>query len=471
MRSTPREQGLPFSTGTPLLSRSPMPQHSPTATPARLVALDQLRTLTIGYVLCYHVALICANGGTSPGVSDAARWFLLPAVLATGLWRMPLMFLIAGASTELFLRRRSWREFVALRVQRLLVPAAFALAVVVPVWRYAEVASRETPVAFAAHAWDYLAGANGPDWYHVWFIVYLVAITAAALVARPLAARVLRSVAGRYARSSAAAAIGERDLVPITIVVAGALLSIAVQAVPTRIAMSLVLLGVDARRLAAFGVCFAAGIAFARVDRALALVEARRSTLAVLAIGFGLAAGTLDAALMSRVELLPAVTMGGRAIGLDECALRLVGGAGAWFGALTALGYGQRYFRTSSTAFEYLRDASFAVYLLHQAVLAWILRGLAGWEARVETEYVVLVLLTVVATLACYEFAVRRTRLGRAVFGLPARVADQPGLVEGVRVLAYATVEVLDRVARRRTARGAAPMRRLTAWRNAASER
>ncbi len=47
-------------------------------------------------------------------------------------WHMPLLFLLAGASTFLALRKRTTREYLGERVKRLLVPFAFGVALLIP---------------------------------------------------------------------------------------------------------------------------------------------------------------------------------------------------------------------------------------------------------------------------------------------------------------------------------------------------
>ena len=47
-------------------------------------------------------------------------------------WHMPLLFLLAGASTYFALRKRSNRQYVGERVLRLVVPFVFGIFVLIP---------------------------------------------------------------------------------------------------------------------------------------------------------------------------------------------------------------------------------------------------------------------------------------------------------------------------------------------------
>lgn len=395
--------------------------HPPAPGPARVVALDWLRTLTIGYVLLYHVAQVYAGGSWTTRLrDDAAHRLVGPVALALGLWRMPLMFLIAGASMAYVLRRRPARAFLQLRVQRLLVPFGFTLAVVVPLLRYADAYVDEAPLAFAAHAWTSLLDGGVPQWYHLWFIPQLTAVTLAALSARAALRRLVRQRAVTPAWAVARRLTGAQGLTAL------GTLSVGVHLLPVRALAPFQLVpGLEARQFAAASVLFATGVLIARHDATLHGVVRGRRTAGMMALAFAALTGTLAVLHELGVALLPPVAAGGRLVSPDECAVRVAGAVGAWYGALAVLGYGCRYLTRPGPALDYLRDASYPVYLLHQAVLAWLVRGLAGWHAPSAVEYVALVALTATGTLACYEYAIRRTHVGRLLFGLPPRVAAQ----------------------------------------------
>lgn len=387
----------------------------------RVIALDWLRTLTIGYVLLYHVAQVYAGGSwTSSLRDDAAHWLVGPVVMALGLWRMPLMFLIAGASMAHVLRRRPVRAFLRLRAQRLVLPFGVTLAFVVPLLRYADAYASEAPLAFATHAWTALLDGGVPQWYHLWFIPQLTAVTLASLGARACLRRLAPGRGGTPTWEAARRLTGAHGLPAL-----GAL-SVGVQLLPVRALAPLqVVPGLDARQFGAAAVLFAAGVLVARHDATLQRVVRGRRMAAALAVALAALTGALVVAHALGVALLPPVAAGGRLVSPDECAVRVAGALGAWYGAAAVLGYGCRYLTRSGPVLEYLRDASYVVYLLHQAVLAWLVRGLAGWHGSPAVEYVTLVALTTAGTLACYEYAIRRTPAGRVLFGLPARVETQ----------------------------------------------
>ena len=92
--------------------------------------LDNLRWVTVLLVLFYHVIYFYNGKGVFGGIGgfggpqyqDVVMYILYP-------WFMPLLFLLAGISARYSLERRTPREFIRSRTQKLLVPATIGLFV------------------------------------------------------------------------------------------------------------------------------------------------------------------------------------------------------------------------------------------------------------------------------------------------------------------------------------------------------
>jgi len=96
----------------------------------RLHYLDNIRWATVLLVLFYHVCYMFNGVGALGGIAgakslacfDAVLYFVYP-------WFMVLLFLIAGISARYALQKYSGREFIRLRVRKLLVPSTLGLFV------------------------------------------------------------------------------------------------------------------------------------------------------------------------------------------------------------------------------------------------------------------------------------------------------------------------------------------------------
>jgi len=394
-----------------------------TATPppaARLAALDWLRTASVAAVVLHHAALVYAGANGIWAVGGGPTRPVVHALdRALGLWRMPLLFLVAGAAMIVATRRLGVGAFLTLRAKRLLIPLAVGMPLLAAPQLYLEAYSHESPAAFAAHALSALLE-GGPTWYHLWFIPYLFVVTLGAAALRP----VLRSPAARTARD-----VGARALCrPVRLLAAGAVAAAAIRALPARAALALdVVPGFRGADVLYFALFFAAGALVASDDRILAaVVRDRRRALGAAVACAAVVAALLAAEVLGRPLLPEVMAVAGRPLTCGPWVVQLLSGSGAWAGALALLGYGGRYCTDGGPGLAYACDAAFPVYLLHEPILLAATYARPGSGGMTLADVAVLLLVTVTASLAAHEYLIRRTALGRLAFGLPARVAAQP---------------------------------------------
>lgn len=111
-------------------------------------------------------------------LSDGSAYF----VSFLTYWCMGLYFLLAGASAWLALRRKTPRQFVQERVQRLLIPLVIGFVILVPLQAYFEWVSNGQYAGTLLEFYPYFLGnilCNGKlSWiistvHHLWFLSYL----------------------------------------------------------------------------------------------------------------------------------------------------------------------------------------------------------------------------------------------------------------------------------------------------------
>lgn len=150
---------------------------------SRHFGLDWLRIAAFGLLILYHIAMVFApwdwvvkSAHTYPG--------LVAPMAALTPWRLPLLFAVSGyASRKLFEKSPSVQGFVRSRCARLLIPWAFAMAVIVPPEMWVRVLEKGYPFGLL-HFWinDYwrigtFYGRSFPSVEHLWFVEYLWAYT------------------------------------------------------------------------------------------------------------------------------------------------------------------------------------------------------------------------------------------------------------------------------------------------------
>ncbi len=99
---------------------------------ARRYDIDWLRVLAVLLLFPFHVSRVF--NAEDPFYVKAAH---LSMPLSYGLnfisvWHMPLLFLLAGASTFFALGKRSSRQYIGERVKRLAVPFMFGFLLLIP---------------------------------------------------------------------------------------------------------------------------------------------------------------------------------------------------------------------------------------------------------------------------------------------------------------------------------------------------
>jgi len=143
----------------------------------RQAYLDWLRILAIIAVLFFHSAM--------PFVSDW-NWHIRNKetsniLLEFNFWlhsfRMPLLFFISGTVSYFMLQKRSSGGFIGLRFRRLFIPLLFGMLVIVPPQVYMERLTQGFQGNFPEFYPSIFKGVPYPkgntSWHHLWFIFYL----------------------------------------------------------------------------------------------------------------------------------------------------------------------------------------------------------------------------------------------------------------------------------------------------------
>lgn len=144
---------------------------------ARQAYLDWLRILAILGVLFFHSAMPYVaewnwhlkNNQTSNLLMEFNFWL--------SRFRMPLLFFISGTVTWFMLQKRTSGSFIGLRFRRLFIPLVTGMLIVVPPQVYLERVSQ----GYTGNYWQFYQSIfkfepypkGNFSWHHLWFIVYL----------------------------------------------------------------------------------------------------------------------------------------------------------------------------------------------------------------------------------------------------------------------------------------------------------
>lgn len=152
--------------------------------------IDNLRSISILLLFPVHTFMIWNNFGQGFYIWLEENKIYSTLIVLVNPWFMPLLFLLAGISARLSLEKRTVKEFIKQRINKLLIPFALGMVFLVPVQTlYARKfffgyngGFIENLGYFFTHFTD-LSGYDGaftPG--HLWFILYLFIISMVSLI-------------------------------------------------------------------------------------------------------------------------------------------------------------------------------------------------------------------------------------------------------------------------------------------------
>lgn len=362
---------------------------------ARRADLDWIRVTAFGLLILFHVALVYAPWDWHMHSRHTFGW-LAEAILATGPWRLTLLFLVSGAALRFMSRRLTPGETAKARLARLVPPFLFGVLILVPPQSWLEALDKGWWSDSLAGWW--VRSFTLPELLrvplnHLWFVLYIGVYTfaAVALLTRP---KLLDAIERGLERALSGWRI---LLVPIAYLVAVRLALFPVFGITNKLPDDWYNHSVS---LAVFVFGFAVAM---RESIWEDLERFRRSALA--------------GALISLVLLMVFTAHpGGTAFfGMPKNALYA---ANQWLTIAAILGFGSVYLRRADgPLLRYLTDAVFPCYLAHQTILVAAVYVMKPWNLPAAPEALLLVAVTVGGSLAVYEI-VRRLGPVRPLFGL-----------------------------------------------------
>lgn len=377
---------------------------------SRRYDIDWLRVIAVLLLIPFHTARIfdiwepfyAKSAAASPALSFGVIAFL-------GQWHMPLLFLLAGASTWFALGFRSGGQYVRERVTRLFVPFLFGLLVVVPPQAYYALLTLGRPPASLA---DFLAAYFVIDFGdlsgyfgrftpgHLWFILFLFVFSLAGL---PLF-RFLQTPAGQRWIGRLAAFAAQPAIIFLL-------------AVPLALAELLPDLG--GKNPFWYFTLFVLGYLLVADERFQQSIDRQRG--AALALG-----------VLTMIVLFSLAAAGVRfePFSLADGGLHILEHFNTWFWLMALLGYGRRWLSHSNGLLRYATEASYPFYILHQTVIVAIGYAVIQRPASIALQFGLICLGSLAVTVAGYEI-VKRFRLTRWLFGLkplPRRAAPAPAM-------------------------------------------
>lgn len=380
--------------------------------------IDWLRVGAVYLLFVFHVGKVFDPAPFYHIRNTDLSFTLLVVCGFISLWHMPLFFLLAGWSAAASLEARGSR-FLNERVRKLFVPLVAGSVLLGPVIKFLELSSgldlnhaglwaaeplqagfrtvipSGLPVAlpfdesFFTFLPTFFTRLDRFSWSHLWFLAYLFTFTIVYLPG-------LRALLGsRGCLQTARAWIVYAPIVPLAVI----------QLMLRPHWPGIQNLYNDWANIAYYSVYFLAGFVLAchGVLEELLQSEWRRS----LVVGLG-------AMIVLLLAVLGVIT---------SPTVLLVGSAVAgWCFVVALLGLGRQFLTVSGPVLHYLSESAFPVYVLHQAAIVVPGYFLVRLPLGIGAKFVLLVLISVVVTLAAYQWLVRPFAVPRVLLGMKPKL-------------------------------------------------
>jgi glucan biosynthesis protein C len=358
--------------------------------------LDWLRVLVIGLLIPFHTAIMFDEGGDFYVKNVKSSPFLTEAANVLGVSGMPLLFFVAGAAGWFALRKYGWQRLLRERASRLLLPFLASILTIIPLMGYFgrlfHSRTKESFWEYYPHFFSFAPGdPTGFDGHfspgHLWFILFLFALTLAAL---PLFVW-LNMAGGRLFNSRAAGFLSRRGALLV-----GPVVLLFLDGIPE-------LAGYNVAGYFAFLV---AGFMWMTDPRFQESVDRQRYLL----MGISIASAILFIVLRKWGELQSGLTAGAAAFDLLRDTL-------AWTMVMTLLGFSHVHLNHPGRVIRHLGRASYSLYILHLPIVVAIGYFVVAWDAGPAVKFISITAASLAATLVVYELLVRRlTIVGRRRF-------------------------------------------------------
>ena len=372
----------------------------------RRYELDWLRVLAILFIFVYHCSLVFGPDPSS--IKNATTYeFVNDWSDFAGMWGMPLIFIISGASVFYALGKARPGKYILGIIARLLVPLLVGIFTHIAYQVYLENLHKGTFsgsfIDFYPHYFEGMYGFGGNfAWMglHLW---YLEALFLFALLCLPLYLWLKKRSSGQRTLQHLGNFLGKPGVIYLL-------------ALPATILTNL--LNPDSLGTTVLGgwsifnylVFFITGFVIISSERMQTSIKHMRWVSLVAGI---VLRGVFDIIWGALGE--PDFGTWQYAIGIAFWCLY------AWCWLLAILGFGMKHLSFNTPFLKYANEAVLPFYILHQTVIFSLAYFVVQWAIPDLMKWVFILIPSFAISIVLYEFLIRRFNLPRLLFGMKMR--------------------------------------------------
>ena len=373
--------------------------------------LDWLRVIAFGVLIFYHIGMFYVTWDFHVKSVHISSMFE-PLMKLFNPWRLSLLFLISGMAIRFAIDKLPLGSFTLRRSVTLLIPIVFGMLVVVAPQSWLEMLEKqETSSGFANFYLQYLSASTQfsiivPTWNHLWYVVYIFVYTLILVpFARPLS-RFMKGIGAQLTNRILSKNWGVFCLLILPILIFYVhYFSLRPKYPSTHALVD------DWANHQLYFTLFLLGFLVAKSQAFWEAVQRALVPSLLLALLF--------AAVSCSVWIAEA---GGNSstsfIFIEFVSERIRKTGFAWLVIVALLSMSQRWLNKPSSALNYMNQAIFSWYILHQTLIIMIGYWLTRQGLSFYNEVLLLVISTYLSCFLIHEFLIRRHKWIRPLFGM-----------------------------------------------------
>jgi peptidoglycan/LPS O-acetylase OafA/YrhL len=377
-------------------------------TTQRQTYLDWLRIISILGVLFFHSAMpYVAEDGWHIKNAQTSN-LMMESNHFLHLFRMPLLFFISGTVSYYMMQRRSALNFIGLRFRRLFIPLLVGMFIIVPPQIYMERLAngyRGSFGQFYTSVFNFVPYPKGSfSWHHLWFIAYLLIYD---LIFAPLFAWMVSSKSDGFKQKLTLLAKGKW---------------VYMLMLPGVIWFTLLSWQLPETNDLVHDGCYFVYWLFFVLAGFICIVQPKLMDSLERNRRFALTIGFLSLMLWECMRwngIEPGETRWPFQNILFSYAFTALRPIIAWGWVLALVGYGKQYLNGTHKALNYLNQAVYPFYILHQTVIVLVVYYIVQTRNEsILSKYIYTVGITFFVTVLIYHLLVRPYALTRFLFGM-----------------------------------------------------
>lgn len=388
--------------------------------------IDYLRVTAFLILIFYHTGMFFVPWDFHFKNPETSEWFETWMAFLSQ-WRLPLLFTISGMGAFFAMRSRTKGSFFLERINRLFVPLAFGMFVIVPPQIYFEHLYKGVHyngyLDFYRTVFDFISYPQGSlSWHHLWYVAYIFVYS---IICIPLLS-FLKSSRSEGFRNGLTAFFSRPGRLYYSVIPLALIYSTLGRWFPTTHAL------IDDWYNFTFSLTFFIyGMLIASSDKLWDSLERQRKLFLYMALIPSLLLILFvwgpTFYVMNEDTMLFEVMYGVLKITLIPSVI------------FSAFGYAKKYLNRPGKFISYANEAVYPMFILHQTVMLAGGYYIVQAELGIAVKFVLTVVLTFGGSLVLYELFIKPFGVMRYLFGMKKKHGSSE-----LRVKSYNTSGLMD---------------------------